>query len=111
MDHYLIWFNLKPGCSAYEFLNDMNHYLDHLKEDLPMEGYQLWRRKLGFGPEEIGEFQLDIQFKGMEQLDKVFHKVIDGIHEDNETETLHKKVYSQVTNFKAALYRDFPDQS
>jgi hypothetical protein len=28
---------------------------------------------------------------------------------EGEIQSLHAKVYSMVTNFKSALYRDFPD--
>lgn len=106
MDHYLIWFNLKDAHRDVEFAAAAHAYLEHLKSLGLIEGHRLMRRKLGFGPGELGEFQLTITARDLAQLEAVFQRVA---ARDGETERLHARVYSAVTDFRSALYRDFPD--
>lgn len=106
MDHYLIWFNLKDSHRDLEFAESAHAYLEHLKAQGLIEGHRLTRRKLGLGPGELGEFQLTIMTRDLAQLETVFQRVA---ARDGETERLHARVYSAVTDFRSALYRDFPD--
>lgn len=106
MDHYHIWFNLKDTTKDLEFAERLHGYLGHLTKGGLIESYTLARRKLGFGPSEIGEFHIDIITNGLEQLDRAFTAAAarSGVVED-----LHHKVYESITDFRSALYRDFPD--
>lgn len=106
MDHYLIWFNLKDSHRDLEFSAAAEAYLGHLRSRGLLESYRLTRRKLGFGPSELGEFQITITTRDLAQLDSVFQVVA---ARDGETERLHARVYSAITDFRSALYRDFPD--
>lgn len=106
MDYYVIWFNLKDSHRDLEFAEAAAAYMNHLQTQGLIEGHRLARRKLGFGPAELGDFQLTIVTRDLTQLDSVFQRVA---ARDGETERLHARVYSSITDFRSALYRDFPD--
>ena len=106
MDHYHIWFDLKDTRQDLAFCQHLSAYLDNLKADGRIASYRLARRKLGFGPPELGEFHCDIETKDLSQLDSAFDVVA---RRSGEVETLHARVFSMVTHFRSALYRDFPD--
>lgn len=106
MDHYMIWCNLKDSRRDVEFCANVAAYFGHLKDQGKLERWSLTRRKLGFGPGDLGEFHLCISFRDLGQLDQAFGVVATRA---GEVERLHGPVYSMVTDFRAALYRDFPD--
>ncbi|MDH5680624.1 MAG: hypothetical protein OEZ36_03485 [Spirochaetota bacterium] len=110
MEHYILWFNLKKSYGGKDFVLDLDEYMLTLQDKKLIAEYRIVRRKLGFGPPELGEFMVDIAFNDMAQLDNAFKTVIQGIHEDNELEKLHRRVNSQVENFRTSLYRDYPDE-
>ena len=106
MDYYDIWVNLKPGTNDMEFVKSVRAYLDHIVASGSMNGYRVRRRKFGFGPDGLGEFSITLSFESLAKLDQAFADIArrTGVVED-----LHRAVYSKVTDFKAALYRDYPD--
>jgi len=106
MNHYHTWFDLKPGTKDTEFARNMARYMDHLKENGLIEGWRLTRRKLGFGPPDLGEFHIVMETKDLAQLDAAFNHVASR---REPVESVHFGVNSQVENLKFALYRDFPD--
>lgn len=87
-------------------MRHLRAWLDRLKQESLIEGYRLLRRKLGFGPRELGEFQITIEVRDLAQLDQAFLRVVPR---SGEIERLHQQVYSRVCDFQSALYRDFPD--
>jgi hypothetical protein len=108
MNTYHMWFNLKntrPPADL-EFARAVDAYLGSLKSQGKLEGWSLSRRKFGFGPPGIGEFHCQVFFKDLAQMDAAFGVVATR---DDEIERLHHPVYSAVTDFVSALYRDFPD--
>jgi hypothetical protein len=106
MDHYHIWFDLKPGVRDVEFADGLERYLGHLTARGAIAGYGFTRRKLGFGPRHLGEFHATLAVRDLAQLESAFQHV--GARA-GAVEELHAAVNQQVTNFQAALYRDFPD--
>lgn len=106
MQHYHMWFNLKDSRTDLQFCAAVDAYLGYLKAQGRIERWNLTRRKFGFGPPEIGEFHVVVEAKTLAQLDEAFSLVATR---DGEVERLHRPVYSMVTDFKSALYRDFPD--
>lgn len=106
MDRYEIWVNLKDSRRDLEFAAAVDAYLGHLKSQGRCEGWTLTRRKFGFGPPALGEFHISIHFKDLAQMDAAFNVVATR---EGEVERLHLPVYSMVTDFTSALYRDFPD--
>jgi hypothetical protein len=106
MNHYHIWCNLKDSHKDLEFATNLRAYLGHLQKMGKIEEFKLARRKLGFGPSELGEFHVVISTKDLAQLDQAFDVVAPRA---GEVEQLHARVYSAVTDFRSALYRDFPD--
>jgi len=106
MDLYHIWFNLKPGVRDVELCDRIHAYLGHLVSDRRIEKYRITRRKLGFGPPSLGEFHVTIETTDLGQLEKAFQRVATR---SGEVEGLHASVNQHVTDFVAALYRDFPD--
>lgn len=106
MNHYEIWVNLKDSRRDVEFCRAVDAYLGHLKEQGKVESWRITRRKFGFGPEGLGEFHVSIAFRDLAQMDAAFGVVATR---EGEVERLHLPVYSMVTDFKSALYRDFPD--
>jgi len=106
MDHYHTWFDLKPGVKDVDFSRAMARYMGQLKERGAIEGWRLTRRKLGFGPRELGEFHIVMETKDLAQLDAAFTAVA---ARDEPVESFHFAVNSKVQNLTIALYRDFPD--
>lgn len=106
MNHYEIWCNLKDSRRDLDFARAVSDYLGFLQREGRIEGWRLTRRKLGFGPSELGEFHISIQTRDLAQLDHAFDIVATRA---GEIERLHAPVYSMITDFRSALYRDFPD--
>ena len=106
MNHYHTWFDLKPGTKDAEFARSMARYMGYLKEHGLIEGWRLTRRKLGFGPADLGEFHIVMETKDMAQLDAAFNHVSTR---REPVESVHFGVNSLAQNAVFALYRDFPD--
>jgi uncharacterized protein DUF6614 len=106
MDYYQLWVDLKDSHRDLEFVANVQNYLGHLKEKGFLESFTVTRRKLGLGPSTFGEFNVTISTKDLAQLDRMFLYVATR---GGAIEPLHRAVYGMVTNFSAALYRDFPD--
>ncbi len=107
MNYYEIWVDLAPGAKDMELVRAVQNYLNHLKGLGTLESYCIHRRKFGFSPPQFGEFHISIAFKDLAQLDQAFFS---AATRGPDIEPLHHEVYSRVTNFKSALYRDFPDE-
>jgi hypothetical protein len=106
MNYYDIWVNLRDSRKDMEFAAAVHAYMEHLKSLGKLEHWRLTRRKFGFGPPGLGEFHISIAFKDLAQLDQAFGVVATRA---GEVERLHHPVYSMVTDFTSALFRDFPD--
>lgn len=106
MNHYHVWCNLKDSRDDLRFAAAVREYLDELGAAGRLAGWSLARRKLGLGPAELGEFHLVLDFPTLADLDATFGAVA---RRHGEVERLHARVYTLVTDFRAALYRDFPD--
>ncbi|MBN8646292.1 MAG: hypothetical protein J0L61_13750 [Planctomycetes bacterium] len=106
MNHYHMWVNLKDSRRDLEFAGAVDAYLGHLKGRGVIESWSLQRRKFGFGPPGLGEFHIVVSTRDLAQLDAAFGVVATRA---GEVERLHHPVYSMVTDFVSALYRDFPD--
>ena len=107
MNHYHTWFDLKPGTKDAEFARNMARYMNRLKENGLIEGWRLTRRKLGFGPPDLGEFHIVMETKDLAQLDAAFQHVASR---REPVESVHFGVNANVQNLKIGLYRDFPDE-
>jgi len=103
---YQMWFNLVDAARDLEFCRSVSAYLGHLKERGTIQSFTVTRRKLGFGPAELGEFQVMVWTRDLAQLDAAFNL---AAARSGEVERLHAPVYSMVRDFRSALYRDFPD--
>jgi hypothetical protein len=101
-----MWFNLKDSRQDVAFAKSVDAYLGHLKAQGLIEGWSLSRRKFGFGPDGMGEFHCAVFVTDLVQLERAFGLVATRA---GEVERLHHPVYSAVTDFRSALYRDFPD--
>ena len=106
MNCYAIWVDLSPGVGDLEFANALAAYLGHLKSLGLIEGSRVMRRKLGFGPAELGEWFIQIETRDLAQLDSAFNE---AAARQGESELLHSEVFRRVRNFRSGLYRDFPD--
>lgn len=107
MDLYHVWCNLRPGVSDVEFADRVDAYLGHLESEGKIEGHRLSRRKLGLGPERLGEFHVVIETRDLAQLDAAFR---DASTRSGAVETLHAAVNQSAQDLTFALYRDFPDR-
>jgi hypothetical protein len=101
---YEISVDLRPGVRDVELVSALSAYLDPLRDDGKIESWRLLRCKLGLGAG--AEFKILIETKNLAQLDEAFTLVSTR---DDPTGSRHHAVNSLVTNFGAALYRDFPD--
>ena len=106
VDHYHVWVDLRQGVKDMDFATSITAMMQHMQRASTIEGHTLTRRKLGFGPETLGEWHIDILVKDMAQLEAAFDQVTPRT---GEMEKLHAAVWSKVTNFKSGLWRDFPD--
>jgi hypothetical protein len=106
VDCYEIWVDLVPGTSDMEFVSSVDAWLGHLRQQGGLASWRIKRRKLGFGPEGLGEWHISIEFEGLAQLDEAF---FEAAARRPDVEALHAEVYRRVTNYKSGLYRDFPD--
>lgn len=106
MDCYEIWCDLAPGVKDLEFVESVQAYLDCFVRNGDLHSYRIRRRKFGFGPSELGEFCMTLEFESLAKLDQAFSV---AATRDGVIEELHSAVYSRVRNFRSALYRDFPD--
>lgn len=106
MNVYAIWVDLIDGREDLEFAKAIDAYLDHFKSQGFVESWSMERRKFGFGPESLGEFHVRILTKDLDSLDRAFSQ---AATRTGEVESLHSNVYKRVKNFKAGLYRTFPD--
>jgi len=104
MDVYELSVDLRPGVRDTELVEALRAYLGMLQDDGRIESWRLLRRKLGLG--DGGEFKVLIETRDLAQLDAAFTSVS---ARDEPIERVHHGVNSLVTNFRAALYRDFPD--
>ena len=105
MNQYQIWCNLADSHRDLEFAQAVAGYMGFLKREGLIADWRLTRRKLGFGPAELGEFNVTITVIDLAQLERAFGAVA---VRSGEMEQLHARVYSLVTDFRSALYRDFP---
>lgn len=104
MDVYELSVDLRSGVRDTDFVTALDTYLGALQQDGRIESWRLLRRKLGFG---VGtEFKVLIETRDLAQLEAAFQLV--STRQD-PIETAHHGVNSLVTNFQAALFRDFPD--
>jgi len=104
VDVYEISVDLRPGVRDTDFVAAVDGYLGMLRRDGRIESWRLLRRKLGLGGTH--EFKVLIETRDLAQLDAAFDAVA---RRDEPVEGAHVGVNSLVTNFRAALYRDFPD--
>ncbi len=104
MDVYEISVDLAPGVRDTEFAVALDGYLGHLAAERRIESWRLLRRKLGLGAG--GEFKVLIETRDLAQLDDAFAAVS---ARTDPIESAHHGVNALVTNFRAALYRDFPE--
>jgi len=106
MDIYHGFFDLKSGQSDVEFADDLAQFMEHLKREEKIVSWRLMRRKLGLGPDGLGEFHIMIEVENLAQLDAAFGMVSERA---GDVEKKHASVNQQVAGIKFALYRDFPD--
>lgn len=106
MDIYHGFFDLRDGQSDVDFADDLAAFMNHLKDAGKIESWRLMRRKLGLGPDGLGEFHIMIEVKDLAQLDAAFAMAAGRA---GETEARHARVNRQIAGVKFALYRDFPD--
>ena len=104
MDVYELSVDLRPGVRDLQLAAALDVYLGMLQRDGLIESWRLLRRKLGLGGN--AEFKVLIETRDLAQLDAAFATVATR---DEPVEGAHHGVNSLVTNFQAALYRDFPD--
>jgi hypothetical protein len=89
-----------------EFCGSIETYLTHLQSRGLIESWRLTRKKLGFGPSELGDFHLMIETRDLAQLDRAFAEVATRA---GDVEGFHAAVNQAVSRVTFALYRDFPD--
>ena len=104
MDVYELSVDLRDGVRDVELADALDAYLGLLQRQGHIESWRLLRRKLGFGTG--GEFKVLIETRDLAQLDAAFQVV--STRQD-PVEEVHFGVNSLVTNFRASLFRDFPD--
>ena len=105
MDLYHMWFDADEGVRDLQIEEGVRGWLEHLRSDGKIEKWRLTRRKLGLAG-DLPEWHVVVEVTGLAQLDQAFHV---AARRSGEAEHLHHGINARVVNFKAALYRDFPD--
>jgi len=106
VDLYHIWCDLERDVSDLAFCEEVERYLGALCDAGRIEAFRISRRKLGLGPQELGEFHIVIEIADLAQLDSAFRDVSER---SGPVDVLHGAVQRSVRNVRFALYRDFPD--
>lgn len=106
MDRYLLWFDAADSRADLELAAAARAWIGSLRADGLIEDGVLTRRKLGFGPPELGEFCVELRVRDLAQLEAAFAAVA---ARSGAREELHRGLYARVRNLRTALYRDFPD--
>jgi hypothetical protein len=106
MDIYNVWCDLKPGVRDMQFHDNVARCMDHLRAEGLIESWRLLRRKLGFGPKELGEWHLMMELRDLGQLEAAFQRMAGR---GDPVEGLHHGMNALVTNATFGLTRDFPD--
>lgn len=106
MNCYEIWVDLADGANDLELVDAIRAWLDTFVQAGHATTYRIRRRKYGFGPDNLGEFCITIEFEDLAKMDDAFFV---AARRTEPNETLHANVYRRVKNYRAALYRDFPD--
>lgn len=89
-----------------EFHANLQAYMEYLKEQGHLHAWRLWRRKLGLGPQELGEWHLVMEFDSLAALDLAFGHVASR---SGPVEAKHFAVNRMIDKITFGLYRDFPD--
>lgn len=105
MDLYHMWFDPDEGVRDTEIAHGVAAWLDHLQAAGRIEGWRLTRRKLGLGG-DLPEWHVVVEVRDLAQLDEAFAM---AARRGGEAERLHHGINARIRNFRAALYRDFPD--
>lgn len=106
MDHYHLWFDLRPGEKDTDLVKAITAMLGHLQDEGLLESYSLQRCKLGFRPDDLPEWHVDIAVEDLAQLQDAFDQITPR---SGTMEKLHAAVWSKVHHLKTGLWRDFPD--
>lgn len=106
MNLYHIWCDLVPGTRDLDFARAVEGWLGHLREQGAIEAFRITRRKLGLGPDGLGEWHIVVETRDLAQLDAAF---VLAASRAGSTEVLHHCVNRLARNTRFALYRDFPD--
>lgn len=106
MDYYEAWFDISDSRKDLEFARDLAAYMGYLQDEGLIEGHRLTRRKLGFGPDDLGDFHLTMEVRDLAQLDRAFARAAER---RGEYQALHGRVYGAIRRVKFGLFRDFPD--
>lgn len=107
MDQYHIWCDLKPGVKDMDFVRAVQTFLGAAKDEGKLAGFRIMRRKLGLGPDQLGEWHLILEFHGLAQLDQLFGDVATRA---GAIEERHFGVNNMVARISFGLTRDFPDE-
>jgi len=99
MNFYQVWFDLKDSVRHKEFLKSARDFLDLLKIRGLITEYVILRRKLGLGPEELGEFNIQIMGQSIGALDRISELITKG---DSDLYLKHAEMV------KFGLYRKWP---
>ena len=100
-----MWFDPDEGVRDVEIEAGVPGWLEHLRTHGKIERWRLKRRKLGLGG-DLPEWHVVVEVTGLAQLDEAFAV---AARRSGPAEALHHGINARVRNFKAALYRDFPD--
>jgi hypothetical protein len=106
MDIYHGGCNLKTGAKDTDFARAFDAYMKHLAQHGAVKPWRPTRRKLGFGPRELGDFHFMVECRDLAQFDKACGHA--ALRRD-PTESVHYGLNSLVTNLTFGLYRDYPD--
>lgn len=107
MDIYHVWVNLVDSSTDQEFCKRVDAFLGFFEERELVSRHRITRRKLGFGPQELGEWNIQIETENLETLERVWRQLASKEHQSHN---LHHNMYKLVKDFRSALYRDFPDK-
>ncbi len=106
MNLYTCSIELRKDAKSLVFAKALSEWMDLMKSRGAIQGWKLYRRKLGLSSDRHTDFLLQIEVKDLGQLDQAFRTLVQP---DETVEQLYTAVHNQIVTADVGLYRPFPD--
>jgi hypothetical protein len=106
MNLYHCMIELKDEARALAFSSAVANWMGHLQGRGLIGGWRLMRRKFGLASGAHPDFLLEIEVKGLTQLDDAFRALAQA---DDEAVRRYDQMHAMIATVQVGLYRPYPD--